>query len=189
MDAGGKRRMHNLMYGLYYPAVLGAGVVVALQRVSNHSMQGPQISVAITAGAFFSLSFASGVGSEDRYGIAPLILDMAEVIGMFYCLNSLGLIDFSSPIPRTVTSAYLILLGLVCFQLLWRKAVKLKTDAYLDLKLLFVLILAIGAFAGSNYPCLHWGITVTFSLLAVLYASNHPYDPHEPVRRWFFGKT
>lgn len=181
--------MHNLMYGLYYPAVLGAGVVAALLRASRHSMQSPQISVAITAGAFFSLSFASGVGSEDRYGIAPFLLDMAEVVGMFYCLNCLGLIDFSSPVPRTVTAAYLILLGLVGFQLLWRRAVKLKTGAYLDLKLMFVLIPAMGAFAGSNYPCLHWGITVTFTLLAVLYVSNHPYDPHEPVRRWLFGKT
>jgi hypothetical protein len=193
MDAGGKRRWHSLVYGLYYPAVLGTGIVVALLRAAKNTIQDPAISVsvavAVTAGVFFSLSFAAAEGFEDKYGPFPFFLDVVEVIAMFACLYSLGFIDISSPVQRPATVAYAILLALVVLQLFRRNAVNLNWDACLDLKIMVVLSLSIGAIAGNKYPCLHWAITFIISLLALLYVRSDPYKQDKPAPRWYFART
>lgn len=186
MDAETKRRLHWLMYGLYYPAVLGTGVVVALQRATAQVIRGPAISVAVTAGAFFSLSFASAMGLEKEYSLGPFLLDVAEVIGMFVCFVFLNLIDPPTWVTPSVTLAYVILTAIVVFQVAWRKSIGLQADAFLDLKLILIVLLLIGAFLGDHYLGLHWLITLVFSGMAWLYVSNHPYEKGVGVRRWFF---
>jgi len=188
MGAELKRRLHWLMYGLYYPAVLGTGVVVALQRVSAHTIHDPAISVAVTAGTFFSVSFASAMGFENEYGPGAFLLDAAEVFGMFACFVFLNLIDPPAWITPSVRVAYLILFAVVAFQVAWRKAIGLQGDAYLDLKLILGLLLLVGAALGDCHPRLHWAITGSFAVIAWLYVSHHPYRRGVQVRRWFFGR-
>jgi hypothetical protein len=171
------------MYGLYYPAILGTGVVVALQHAAQ-SIHSPAMSVAVTAGAFFSLSFASAMGFEKEYGPVPFLLDVVEVIGMFACFVFLSLIDLPGVSP-SVTLAYIVLIAVVAFQVAWRKAMSLQVDAYLDLKLTLALLLLIGAVLGDHHTRLHWAITGIFSITAWLYVRNHPYQTGVPVPRWF----
>jgi len=185
MDSEQKRRLHWLMYGLYYPAVLGAGIVVALQHIIAGSIHGPAIAVAVTAGAFFSLSFASAMGFETQYGLSAFLLDIAEVGGMFACFVFLDLID-PPPWTPSVSLAYVVLLAVVIFQVAWRWVMGLQVDAYLDLKCLLALLLVIGAVLGESYPWIHWGITTIFSVIAWLYVSHHPYRTGVRVPRWFF---
>jgi hypothetical protein len=119
MDADTKRRLHWLMYGLYYPAVLGTGVVVAVQHAAAHAIRGPAIAVALTSGAFFSLSFASAAGFENRYDLGAFVLDILEVIGMFSCFVFLNLIDPPPGVKPSVTAAYLCLIPVVASQVAW----------------------------------------------------------------------
>ena len=193
MDVEGRKRLHWLMYGLYYPAVLGTAIVVALQHTAASSIHGPALAVATTAGAFFSLSFASAMGFEKEYGFGAFVLDAMEVFGMFACFAFLELVEFpqSGHLPAWVVPsarvAYLILLGVVLFQLWWRRVMELQTDAFLDLKLILCLLLVAGAVLGDSHTRLHWLIPAIFALIAWLYVSRNPYRKDAPVRRWFFG--
>jgi hypothetical protein len=193
MNVEARKRLHWLMYGLYYPAVLGTAIVVALQHTAASSIHGPALAVATTAGAFFSLSFASAMGFEKEYGFGAFVLDAMEVFGMFACFAFLELVEFpqSGHLPAWVVPstrvAYIILLGVVLFQLAWRKVMELQTDAFLDLKLILGLLLVAGAVLGDSHVRLHWLITAIFALIAWLYVSHNPYQKATPVRRWFFG--
>src|SRR5437016_2006814 len=82
--------LHWVMYGLYYPAVLGTGIVETLHHANANS---PAIFVALTAGAFFSLSFALALGREHSYPVGPFLLDVVEVVCMFLCFACLRYID------------------------------------------------------------------------------------------------
>ena len=179
------------MYGLYYPAVLGTVIVVTLQHAAAGSIKAPALAIATTAGAFFSLSFASAMGLEKDYAFGAFALDLAEVLGMFACFAFLELVEFPAGhqpgwivwSPRT---AYAILLGVVLFQLWWRKVMELHPDSFLDLKLVLFLLLVAGIVLGDSHPRLHWVITGIFALIAWLYVSRNPYQKAHPVRRWFF---
>lgn len=185
MHPENKKRLHAVIYGLYYPAVLGTGLVVALQRISAHSIHGAQISTALVAGTFFSLSFASAIGFEEVYGVGPLLLDAIEILIMFLCLDSLGLIDISATLPKSIPLAYLFLLVLIFFQLGWRASIKLNVDAFLDLKIVFIALLVTGIFVPPEILWAHWLIAGLFFVDACLYVSGRPYDLKNPARRWF----
>ncbi|MFZ1014178.1 MAG: hypothetical protein WAN28_12620 [Terracidiphilus sp.] len=186
MHPENKKRLHAVIYGLYYPAVLGTGLVVALQRISAHSIHGAQISVALVAGIFFSLSFASAIGFEEKYTLFALLFDVVEVILMFLCLDCLSLIDISVPLPKSIAFAYGILLLLVGSQLAWRASVKLKVKAFLDLKLIFIALLVAGIFVPPEILWAHWLLAALFLLDACLYVANRPYDTANPARTLFF---
>jgi hypothetical protein len=97
----GLPRLHWLMYGLFYPAILGTVIVFVLQHIANppvgHPVSSAQLSVALTAGAFFSLSFGSALKQEDHYGIAAFVLDAVELALIIWCFFFLRLVD---PIPE-----------------------------------------------------------------------------------------
>ncbi|MEO6807229.1 MAG: hypothetical protein ABI286_11545 [Edaphobacter sp.] len=192
MDVESKKRLHWLMYGLYYPAVLGTAIVVTLQHAAASSIKGPALAIATTAGAFFSLSFASAMGLEKEYRFGAFALDFAEVLGMFVCFAFLELVEFPAGhhpvwIVWSPGAAYGILLGVVLFQLWWRKVMGLRADSFLDLKLILCLLLVAGIVLGEGHLRLHWLITAIFALIAWLYVSHNPYRKDHPVRRWFFG--
>ena len=180
MDAEGRKRLHWLMYGLYYPAVLGTAIVVTLQHAAAGLIEGPALAIATTAGAFFSLSFASAMGLESEYRFGAFALDLAEVLGMFICFAFLELVEFPAGhhpawIVRSPSMAYGILLAVVLFQLWWRKVMKLPVDSFLDLKLILCLLLVAGIVLGDSHLRLHWVITGIFALIAWLYVSHNPY--------------
>lgn len=188
MDDQAKNWLHAFMYGLHYPAVLGTGIVVSLMRVGSNTIHAPAASVAVIAWAFFCLSFLSAIGFEKQYGVLAFILDLLELIGMFFCLNYLRLLDPSSTDPPLVPVACWILFLVVALQFLWRWAVGLKPIAFLDLKLLFLALLVVDSFLGDSLPGWHWMITIGFAVLAALYVGSHPYDLGKKDPTWFLGK-
>jgi hypothetical protein len=174
------------MYGLYYPAVLGAGIVFTLQRAATHSIADPAVAAALTALAFFSLSFASVSGFEGRYSLCPFLLDSVEVFAMFACFAFLDLIEPPTLFKPSLWRAYVVLLLVVGQQLLWRKAMGLTWYGYIDLKAILLILLGVGAWLGPDHGWLNWVITILFATTATLYVSNHPYD--KKVRMFFFIK-
>ena len=179
-----ERTLHGLMYGLYYPSVLGAAIVVVLQHAAEHSAA---IFVALTAMAFFSLSFASAMGREEQYGVGAFIMDAVEVLAMFACFALLKLIDGPAWLTPSVRYAYGVLICVVFLQLVWRWLMKFTTLGYLDLKIALVLCLAFGAYLGNSREYLHGFITVVFVILAGIYVANHPY--RADVRKWYLQRT
>jgi hypothetical protein len=169
------------MYGLYYPSVLGAGIIVVLQHAAEHSAA---IFVALTAMAFFSLSFASAMGREEDYGVGAFIMDVIEVLAMFACFAYLKLVEGPAWLPPSVRCAYIVLICLVFLQLVWRKLMHFTTLGYLDLKIALVLCLAFGTYLGDSGEYIHGIITAAFVILAGLYVANHPYGDDVPM--WFF---
>jgi len=178
-----ERTLHGLMYGLYYPSVLGAGIVVALQHSAEHS---PAIFVAITAMTFFSLSFASAMGREDQYGVGTFVMDAVEAVAIFACFALLKLIEGPAWLPHSVRYAYLVLIGVLFMQLGWRRLMHFTTLGYVDLKIALVLCLAFGAYLGDRQEDLHGLVTLVFVILAGLYVANHPYGQEVPI--WFFRR-
>jgi len=186
MDDQAKKWLHGFMYGLHYPAILGTGIVVALMRVGSKTIHAPVASLAVIAWAFFCLSFLSAIGFEKQYGKCAFLLDLLELIGMFACLNYLRLLDPTTTDPPSLPVACWILFIVVALQFLWRAAVGLKPIAFLDLKLLFLALLAVDAFIGDSSISGHWAITAGFAVLAWIYVANHPYDPDKKDPTFFF---
>jgi hypothetical protein len=191
MDVATRKRLHWLMYGMYYPAVLGTAIVVALQHLAAGTIKGPALAIATTAGAFFSLSYASAMGFDEDYGPGAFILDIIEVLGMFACFAYLELIEFPAGhgppfIFPSARIAYGVLFGVVLFQLWWRAVMGLRLDAFLDLKIILGLSLIYGMVLGDDHVRRHWYITAAFAITAWLYVSHNPYQKDHPARRWFF---
>lgn len=173
-----QQTLHGLMYGLYYPSILGAGIVVVLQHATEHSAA---VFVGLTAMAFFSLSFASAIGRDNEYNILAFVVDVVEVLVMFACFAFLKLIEGPPWLPPSVTLAYLVLIGVLFLQLGWRWAMHFKVWGYADLKIALVLCLVLGAYLGNSSENVHGFITMAFVILAGLYVANHPYKQDVPM--------
>lgn len=186
MDDQAKKWLHGFMYGLHYPAILGTGIVVALMRIGSKTIHAPAASVAVITWAFFCLSFLSAIGFEKQYGMRAFFFDLLELVGMFACLNFLRLLDPATTDPPLVPVACWILFMVVALQFLWRWAVGLKPTAFLDLKFLFLALLAVDAFLGDSLAGWHWTITAAFAVLAALYVGSHPYDLNQKDPTSFF---
>jgi hypothetical protein len=183
-------RMHWLMYGLYYPAILGTAIVFTLQHLATGKVEYPVFFVALTAGAFFSISFGSAFNKEEEYSLAPFLLDALEIFEMIVCFLFLKLVD---PIPNRLEhylpflpGAYLTLMFAVVVQLEWRRRMGLRWNAFIDLKSVLLVLLALGALLGEHFRWLNWVITILFSLTSIVYVLAHPYETH--ARKFFFGQ-
>ncbi len=115
------QQLHYLMTGLYYPAVLGTGLVLVLFRCANHS--GPEYIItdfALGFGAlfivFFSLSFLA-ITRIDSAEYTPNLfcLDLIEVTCIFFSFYFLGLLDSSVIQPPRLAAVYwlIVFLGVV----------------------------------------------------------------------------
>jgi len=184
------KRLHWTMYGLYYPAVLGTGVVETLRHASV--LISAEIAIALTAGAFFSLSFASAMGLEDSYDFLAFVSDVVEVFAMLVCFAFLSIVERPDAVSpslwpsRSATDAYAVLIFVVALQLAWRARMKLQWDAYLCLKLILIGLLVRGCFLGNSPSRLHWAITVLFALTAWIYVSRNPYEKGKDYPAWVF---
>jgi hypothetical protein len=81
------------MQGLYYPAILGSGIVLIMIRISRGHGWTTDISVyfAVIFSLFFSLSFLINEHTSDKdYGIAAFIIDIVETILVFLAFYFLG---------------------------------------------------------------------------------------------------
>ena len=178
------------MYGLYYPAVLGTGVVETLRHATV--LTGAEIAIALTAGAFFSLSFASAMGLEDSYDFLAFVSDVVEVFAMLVCFAFLSIVERPEAVSasmwpsRSATGAYGMLIFVVALQLVWRARMKLQWDAYLGLKVILIGLLIFGSILGNRPSPVHGWITVLFAATAWLYVSRNPYQKNKVYPAWVF---
>src|SRR5258708_5053297 len=91
----------SLMQGLYYPAILGTGIVLLLVRFTMHTSIGATLSdLAIYFGFLFTLFFsASFLINQDvpdnEYRATAFILDLGEIVLVFLGYYVLGLYNTS----------------------------------------------------------------------------------------------
>lgn len=183
-------RLHWVMYGLFYPAILGTAIVLTLQHLVKPQITPPELSVAITAWVFFGVSFTSAFKKEDEYHIVPFFFDTWELFEMLVCFLFLGIAE---PIPKwfepyvgSLPGAYITLCVAVVMQLRWRKIMGLKWYAFIDLKLILLGLLVLGALLGKSVSWLNWVITLAFTVSAFLYIAAHPYGKDAPT--FFFSR-
>lgn len=128
-----RRHLHSLMVGLYYPAVLGTGVVLVLFRFASNPGRGAFLSDS-TLGfgllfiAFFSGSFLAISQVDPRaYSFFLFTLDLLEVVCIFFAFYFLGLLDSTGlEVPR-LRGVYLTLAILSVVQACgsWRRSYNL----------------------------------------------------------------
>jgi hypothetical protein len=171
---------HQLMYGLYYPGVLGTGVVLTALRASPQAsfhdvLWDPSIELATVAGLFYSASFVSGfhwpAGVKARYSILAFFLDCVEVVLMFLCFYYLRLFDpptLPLPEPR-LRAAYIVLALDVLLQFAWRCAAGLEPWVKWWLRLIVAAILVVGAFVWKYSPWVSMSIAVIVAIFVIVY--------------------
>ena len=144
------RRLHWLMYGLFYPGILGAVGVFALLKLEDGLLGVDVLAVAFTAGAFFSLSFASAFEKDKDYKIEAFACDVIEIVGIWACFALLKIVE---PLPHydwlqhhepRLWLAYIVLAGILIAQIAWREYMQLNPWALIDLKVTLIALMAIG---------------------------------------------
>jgi hypothetical protein len=181
------------MYGLLYPTILGAVGVETLIKLEDAKLDPRVLPVAITVGAFFTVSFGSAYELDKEYRPGPFVLDVVEVLEIWACFILLGIIAPPDMLAQrvtipTVTITYWVLVGVLASQVLWRQLMDLKAFAFLDLKGLFLGLAVLGATRGEHHDLTNWVITGVFSLAAVAYVASHPYDKKDKPPYFWIGR-
>jgi hypothetical protein len=170
------------MYGLLYPAILGAVGVFTLQKLETGAIDYATLAVAVTAGAFFTLSFASAYQLEREYLPIPFLIDVVEIVEVWLCFSLLNIAEpepewlkqLAAPLPN-LSYTYALLLVALLIQIGWRWAMGLKWYAFADLKGALLIVVVVGVFHGTSMGAYNWILTALFSALATLYVAAHPY--------------
>lgn len=163
-------KLTTFMYGMLYPAVLGSVIVAVAIRVATPNWTSDQFLIGrASLGTLFLLFFFfSYVNSEDakKYDAWTFVCDFVDVLAMFIAFWSLGLFSDSTKNEPNFDHAYVALIILVPFQLIWRKVAKVE-DVFLLIEL---RASALGALVAGLlfYPKFGFVIPVTSGFAAVL---------------------
>jgi len=123
--------LKKLIQALYYPAVLGTGFVLLLNKlviqpaasvvvadVTNH--------FAVLLILFFSIAYlVNDSVPVDSYGVLPFVLDLAEIAMVFLCFFYLGFMQPDKPDAVNLSRFYFALAIVPCLQQCWNVAVGL----------------------------------------------------------------
>src|SRR5436305_988158 len=94
----------TLMQGLYYPAVLGTGLVLLINKFTVYKLfSNAATDLSIYFGVliliYFSVSFlVNQTISQSNYGSLAFLTDITEIILIFFMFYFLGFFDPSNPI-------------------------------------------------------------------------------------------
>ncbi len=150
-------RRKNLMQGLYYPAVLGTGMVIVLFRMTLH----PSIGSALTDfGLYFGVFFLglfsgcflaiSDVPAEE-YGLGKFVIDLLEVGLMFLAYYWAGLFDTNKIQILNLPAIYLVLASAVILQQIWSAlTTALRSRQLWKVRIVTLAVLFLGAIFGRN---------------------------------------
>jgi len=163
------RKLHNLMYGLLYPAILGAGIALLVTYVLQVGLQDAFFVQRVSLGVITLLLFCVSYGNAfdpKEYRSSAFFLDTAEIVFMGICFWALNLFykDIGGPVKFGWFSFSLgfTLLGV---QSVWLKLVG-KDPAegrYLIPRIAAVLVIAAG------YLCrCTWGVLAESGALLVI---------------------
>ena len=163
------RKLHNLMYGLLYPAILGAGIALLVAYVLQVGLQDAYFVQRVSLGVITLLLFCVSYGNAfdpSRYGSSAFFLDTAEIVFMGICFWSLNLFykDIGGPVKFGWFS-FSLSFTLLVVQSMWLKLVG-KNPAegrYLIPRVAAVLVILAG------YLCrCTWGVLAESGALLVI---------------------
>jgi|SRR6476661_5566398 len=176
MDTDSEKAMnqalHRLMYGLLYPAALGAGIVaLAVKVMSLRSGWGAMLDPALQLGVLYCVVFsASYVASypPEAYNPAAFLLDLVEtgliVVGLFL----LGYLTGTNSNVR-IGAAYLLLAAATSLQLFWRVSVRRPWKRQAWLRGIVVLLLVLGACLGERHYWFNVGVMISGVTATIAY--------------------
>jgi hypothetical protein len=178
---------HQLMYGLLYPGVLGAGIVLTAVRAAHDdsaskALLDPAIHVAVTSAIFFMASFVSAFYWPTttphalhlpRYSVGAFACDVAEIVLMFICFHYLGLFELPTIVVPSLFPAYTALAVDVLLQFAWRKAAHIEDwNKLWGLRCLIAAVMLAGALFGAYSPLITILITIVVAAFVLYYISG-----------------
>ncbi|OJW58039.1 MAG: hypothetical protein BGO57_12365 [Sphingomonadales bacterium 63-6] len=116
------KRVHTLIYGLVYPALLGT----YLTTLASDPPLGGLVSWPCLIAVYFVLLFVVGCDSGQTYSIPQALLDAAEIIVLFFVVRGFGY--FGSPEcsadcePGSISPARWLLPLAFLLPIVWRAA-------------------------------------------------------------------
>jgi len=148
------QKLSTLMQGLYYPAVLGTGLVLLISRFTIYkSFRDAATDVSLYFGIliliYFSVSFLLNEKFRGTYGSAAFISDFIEIILIFFIFYFLGFFELSYPVKPGFRWFYFLLATIPALEQLWNWAVTAKH--FYALSGIAILILFIGGLWGFHY--------------------------------------
>jgi hypothetical protein len=146
----------TLMQGLYYPAVLGTGLVLLINKFTVYkSFSDALADISIYFGLLILIYFSGSfliiqTISQSNYGSLAFLSDIIEIIFIFFLFNFLGFFDPSNPIKIDFRWFYLLLAASAVLSQVWNYAVK-KDKSFYGLAIIAITILLIGGLWGFHY--------------------------------------
>ena len=165
------KNLKRLMYDLFYPAVLGSGLVSIAIRISAHnSTPDPYIFDRLSLGFLFLIFFCVSFIASDEgvYRCKAFLLDIAEVILMFLCFYCLGLFGQDNKEPW-MAGAYATFIVLAPIQVLWRYVVGLDKWYLIELRVFMIVAFFFGLFFSDENVWITPVVSVASLLLICLY--------------------
>ena len=142
------------MQGLYYPAVLGTGLVLLISRITTRpSLSNIAGDISIYFGILILIYFSASFLVNDStlvllYGPAAFLLDVIEIVLIFLMFYFLGF-DPSNPGKPDLRNFYLSLAFIPALQELWNWAT--EHNHFYGLSVPATVILLVGVFWGFHY--------------------------------------
>ena len=146
----------TLMQGLYYPAVLGTGLVLLINKFTVYgSLGNAATDISIYFGililAYFSVSFLiNQTISLSNYGSLAFLSDIIEIILIFFLFYFLSFFDPSNSNKIEFRRFYLLLAAIPVLQQVWNYAVR-EDKSFYGLTIIAAVILLIGGLWGFHY--------------------------------------
>jgi len=103
-----QNKLHDLMYTLLYPAVLGSMIVAVVLTLTDKEIDPLRINTyfAFFLMVYFSSQHVENVGSDEGYRIAKFISDIAEIGLMFWIFALLGMVNTKYAISGSAGSTW-----------------------------------------------------------------------------------
>ena len=103
-----QNKLHDLMYTLLYPAVLGSMIVAVVLTLTDIEIYPLRINIyfAFFLMVYFSSQHVENVGSDEGYGKAKFISDIVEIGLMFWIFALLGMVNTKYAISGSAGSTW-----------------------------------------------------------------------------------
>lgn len=165
-------QLRELMTGLYYPAVLGAGIVFLLLLFSHtHPLSDTLWDFRFWFGFLFSLFFSFSYftilqAPGANYNFGTFALDLVESILIFCAFGSLGLYETPPEEPHRAT-AYGLFIAVIVIENIWSWVLGRASLFKIGLSVFAVIVLTLAA---KSWHHSAWGNGLTLLILYILFA-------------------
>ncbi len=161
------------MHSLYYPAVLGTGLVLWIHKAANHpdlasAAADTSLYFGLVLVAFFSASYLrTEARPPGSYGAVPFLLDLGEIVLLFLAFFFLGYLDIGRAGTEQWQRFYLTVAAIPVLQQLWN--LTLKNRVFLPLAAIAVAVLLAAAAAIDRFPWVNFAMLPVLALLLARY--------------------